>query len=142
MPCHRRNRAVTMAGFQCVKFSLGAAAVVLGADLLVDSASALARLAGVSERINGHPDDGHRHDEPQIGGHAAYRVAHRHVYFPLGGKRFQVKAGEVTVSVDPASSYLVETRVIDGVKYLLIPSGNAVEVNGLPVSVGGEAPEE
>ena len=36
----------------------------------------------------------------------------------------------------PASSYLVETRVIDGVKYLLIPSGNAVEVNGLPVSVG------
>ena len=32
--------------------------------------------------------------------------------------------------------------MIDGVKYLLIPSGNAVEVNGLPVSVGGEAPEE
>ena len=60
----------------------------------------------------------------------------------IDSKRFQVKAGEVTVSVDPASSYLVETRVIDGVKYLLIPSGNAVEVNGLPVSVGGEAPEE
>ena len=78
LPCHRRNRAVTMAGttamaptsrqagrsiraeprkravfFQCLKFSLGAAAVVLGADLLVDSASALARLAGVSERIIG-----------------------------------------------------------------------------------------
>ena len=60
----------------------------------------------------------------------------------IDSKRFQVKAGEVTVSVAPASSYLVETRVIDGVKYLLIPSGNAVEVNGLPVSVGGEAPEE
>ena len=60
----------------------------------------------------------------------------------IDSKRFQVKAGEVTVSVDPASSYLVETRMIDGVKYLLIPSGNAVEVNGLPVSVGGEAPEE
>ena len=38
---------------QCVKFSLGAAAVVLGADLLVDSGSALARLAGISERIIG-----------------------------------------------------------------------------------------
>ena len=60
----------------------------------------------------------------------------------IDSKRFQVKAGEVTVSVDPASSYLVETRMIDGVKYLLIPSGNAVEVNGLPVSEGGEAPEE
>lgn len=60
----------------------------------------------------------------------------------IDSKRFQVKAGEVTVSVDPASSYLVETRVIDGVKYLLIPSGNAVEVNGLPVSIGGESLEE
>ena len=47
---HPRKRAVF---FQCIKFSLGAAAVVLGADLLVDSASALARLAGVSERIIG-----------------------------------------------------------------------------------------
>ena len=39
--------------FQCAKFAAGAAGVVLGADLLVDSASALARLAGVSERIIG-----------------------------------------------------------------------------------------
>ena len=39
--------------FQCVKFSAGAIAVVMGADLLVDSSSAMARLAGVSERIIG-----------------------------------------------------------------------------------------
>ncbi len=45
-----RKRAVL---FQCLKFSLGAAAVMLGADLLVDSGSALARLAGISERIIG-----------------------------------------------------------------------------------------
>ena len=57
-------------------------------------------------------------------------------------RRFDVKTEQATISLDPAYSYLVETRVIDGVKYLLIPSGNAVEVNGLPVSVGGEAPEE
>jgi len=55
----------------------------------------------------------------------------------IDSRRFQVRAGEVMLSVDPASSYLVETRVIDGVKYLLIPAGNDVEVNGLPVSVGG-----
>ncbi len=47
---HPRKRAVL---FQCLKFSVGAAAVMLGADLLVDSGSALARLAGVSERIIG-----------------------------------------------------------------------------------------
>lgn len=39
--------------FQCLKFTAGAVAVVVGADLLVDSGSALARLAGVSERIIG-----------------------------------------------------------------------------------------
>ncbi|MDE7054328.1 MAG: DUF4317 domain-containing protein [Oscillospiraceae bacterium] len=60
----------------------------------------------------------------------------------IDSKRFQVKAGEVTLSVDPASSYLVETRVIDGVKYLLIPAGSDVEVNGLPVAVGGVHTEE
>ena len=37
----------------CIKFVAGAAGVVVGADLLVDSGSALARLAGVSERIIG-----------------------------------------------------------------------------------------
>lgn len=60
----------------------------------------------------------------------------------IDSKRFQVKAGEVTLSVDPASSYLVETRMIDGIKYLLIPAGNDVEVNGLPVSVGEKKMEE
>ena len=60
----------------------------------------------------------------------------------IDSKRFEVKAGEATVTVDPACSYLVETRVIDGVKYLLIPAGNDVEVNGLPVSVGGETEAE
>ena len=45
-----RKRAIL---FQCIKFTAGAAAVMLGADLLVDSGSALARLAGISERIIG-----------------------------------------------------------------------------------------
>ena len=59
----------------------------------------------------------------------------------IDSKRFEVRAGEAKVTVDPSCSYLVETRVIDGVKYLLIPAGSDVEVNGLPVQVGG-TPEE
>ena len=47
--------------------------------------------------------------------------------------RFEVKAGPAAVSVPPESSYLVETRVIDGKKYILIPAGEDVEVNGLAV---------
>ena len=53
----------------------------------------------------------------------------------IDSKKFQVKIGEVTISVDPASSYLVESRTIDGVKYLLIPAGEGVEVNGIPVEI-------
>ena len=57
----------------------------------------------------------------------------------IDAKRFDVKTEQATISVDPAYSYLVETRVIDGRKYLLIPAGEDVEVNGLPVEVEAKA---
>lgn len=46
---------------------------------------------------------------------------------------FQLKTAQATLSVAPDCSYLVESRVIDGKKYILIPAGEDVEVNGLPV---------
>lgn len=50
-------------------------------------------------------------------------------------KRFDVKTDQATISLDPAYSYLVETRIIDGRKYLLIPAGDGVEINGLSVGL-------
>lgn len=47
--------------------------------------------------------------------------------------KFEVKTSQVTVSVRPEQSYLVETRTIDGKKYLLIPAEEDVEVNGQSV---------
>lgn len=47
--------------------------------------------------------------------------------------KFEVKTSQVTVSVSPEQSYLVETRTIDGKKYLLIPAEENVEVNGQAV---------
>lgn len=52
----------------------------------------------------------------------------------IDSKRFEVKTGDVTVSADPECSYLLETRMIDGKKYLLIPVDDSLEVNGMPVS--------
>ena len=52
--------------------------------------------------------------------------------------RFQVKTAQATVSVTPENSYVVETRIIDGRKYILIPAGEGVEVNGLPVEIREE----
>ena len=50
-------------------------------------------------------------------------------------KKFEVKTADVQLTVDPERSYLIETRVIDGRPYLLIPA-EGVEINGLAVNVG------
>lgn len=49
--------------------------------------------------------------------------------------KFEVKTSQVTVSVSPDQSYLVETRTIDGKKYLLIPAEEDVEINGQTVKL-------
>ena len=56
--------------------------------------------------------------------------------------KFEVKTAQVTVSVSPDQSYLVETRTIDGKKYLLIPVGEEVEVNGQTVKFEADLPTD
>ena len=56
----------------------------------------------------------------------------------IDDKKFELRTAQATVSVDPACSYLVETRVIDGRKYILIPVEEDVEINGLPVRFTAE----
>ena len=56
----------------------------------------------------------------------------------IDNKKFELRTAQAMVSVDPACSYLVETRVIDGRKYILIPVEEDVEVNGLPVRFAAE----
>ena len=42
--------------------------------------------------------------------------------------------------MDPESSYLVETRIIQGRKYILIPADGGVEVNGVSIDISDAAP--
>lgn len=56
----------------------------------------------------------------------------------IDSSRFEVKTADATISVSPEHSYLVETRIIDGRKYLLIPADEDIEVNGFGVRVKGE----
>ena len=53
--------------------------------------------------------------------------------------KFEIRTAQATVSVDPECSYLVETRIIDGRKYILIPAEENVEVNGLPARFAEES---
>lgn len=53
----------------------------------------------------------------------------------IDSKRFEIKTGQVTISVNPEHSHLVKTRFINGRNYLLIPVEEGVEINGFPVGV-------
>ena len=44
-----------------------------------------------------------------------------------------METADAAVCADPEHSYMVETRVIDGKRYLLLPAGEEVEVNGMPM---------
>lgn len=50
-------------------------------------------------------------------------------------KKFEVKTPDVTVKVSPECSELIQTRVIDGTKYLLIRAEGDVEVNGIRINI-------
>ena len=50
-------------------------------------------------------------------------------------KHFEVRTPNVVIRVDPAHSDLVETRMINGLKYILIRAEEGVEVNGVSVTI-------
>ena len=50
-------------------------------------------------------------------------------------KQMEIKTPDVTIRVHPDRSDLVETRIIDGARYILIRAEEEVEVNGVPVQI-------
>ena len=48
-------------------------------------------------------------------------------------KKFEVATPDVKVTVNPQRTDLVETKIIDGVPYLMIEINDLVEVNGIQV---------
>ena len=53
-------------------------------------------------------------------------------------KHFQIKTPDVTIQVNPERSDLIETRVIGGVKYIMICADESVEVNGVNINIPQE----
>ena len=54
-------------------------------------------------------------------------------------RKLEVRTPDVKIQVPPERGDLVETRIIDGVGYILILAEGGVEVNGVPVRFTGEA---
>ena len=54
----------------------------------------------------------------------------------IDAKKFEVRTPDVIIKVNPERSDLIQTRVIGGVKYLMISAEEEVEVNGVSVHIG------
>ncbi len=53
-------------------------------------------------------------------------------------KRLEVKTPDVVIQVNPEHSKLVQTRIINGAKCIVIKVSEGVEVNGVPVQIAEE----
>lgn len=56
----------------------------------------------------------------------------------IDNKHFEIKTPDVVIKVDPSRSDLIETRVIGGVKYIMICAEDDVEVNGVSIHIKEE----
>ena len=59
----------------------------------------------------------------------------------IDNKHFEIKTPDVVIKVDPARSDLIETRIIGGVKYIMICADEDVEVNGVNITIKDEEKE-
>lgn len=59
-------------------------------------------------------------------------------------KKFEVRTPDVVIQVNPERSDLLETRMIDGFRYILIRADEGVSVNGLNISIHSDenAPDD
>lgn len=53
----------------------------------------------------------------------------------IDSKKFEIRTPDVVITVNPERSDLVETRVINGTKYILICADEGVEVNGVSIHI-------
>lgn len=53
----------------------------------------------------------------------------------IDNKHFEIKTPDVVIKCDPTRSDLIETRVIGGIKYIMICADEDVEVNGVSIHI-------
>jgi len=58
----------------------------------------------------------------------------------IDNKKFQIQTPDVVIKVDPARADLIETRIIGGVKYIMICADENVEVNGVNIHIQDKEP--
>lgn len=57
-------------------------------------------------------------------------------------RKFEIKTPDIIIQVKPDRADLIETRILNGRPYFLIPADDSVEVNGIPVRTQSVTDEE
>ena len=58
----------------------------------------------------------------------------------IDSRHFEIQTPDVLIKVDPTRSDLIETRIIGGVKYIMICADENVEVNGVSIQIQDQEP--
>ena len=59
----------------------------------------------------------------------------------IDNRKFEIKTPDVSIKVAPDKADLIQTRVIGGVKYILINADENVEVNGVNINIADKEKE-
>ena len=97
--------------------------------MYIDDVEDILRSSGVDKEKT---EAFHRECEKQFGDGAVLNPGN-----VIESRKFEITTPEIKISVNPEFSHMVETRILDGRKYILIPAGDGVEINGLDVNIGG-----
>ncbi len=57
-------------------------------------------------------------------------------------RKFEIRTPDIVIQVKPDRADLIETRILDGRPYFVIPADDSVEVNGIPIHTQTALPEE
>ena len=98
-------------------------------ELYIDDVEDILRNSGIDKEKT---QAFHRECEKQFGDDAVLNPGN-----VIESRKFEITTPEIKISVNPEFSHMVETRILDGRKYILIPAGDGVEINGLDVNIGG-----
>lgn len=81
---------------------------------------------GATEETLEHFDE----DFEQAGGDSQTAL---YVSNVVNRRKFEIKTPSITIQVKPECADLIETRILEGRPYFVIPADDSVEVNGIPV---------
>lgn len=92
---------------------------------------------------NGATDENLEHFEEEFEEAGGTSQTALYVSNVINTRKFEIKTPDIVIQVKPDRADLIETRIINGRPYFIIPADDSVEVNGIPLSpMRTEEPDE